>query len=72
MKRKPLGHILEKWGVFFPSGFCNAIFCRLLQWTSKKFVPWKNSGIAQIFTKHRPSLSFIMIIGIKGQPVGQV
>ena len=29
---------LSKKGIFFFFGFCNTIFCRHLQWTSKKCV----------------------------------
>ena len=48
-------------GSFF-FGFCNTLFCRHLQWISKKFCSWINSGIAQFSTKchknRRPSVSF--------------
>ena len=53
LKDISLGHILGKWGFFF--GFCNAIFCRHIQWTSK-------FGIAKFLTKRhknsRSSVSF--------------
>ena len=65
-----LGHILVKWGVFF-FGFCNAIFCRHIQWTSKKFVHkqiqewlyfWQN--VTKIIDL---VYIFIKINGFKGQ-----
>ena len=52
----------EMGSFFFFFWFCNTIFCRHLQWISKKFFSQINSGIAQLSTKHhknnRPSQSF--------------
>ena len=72
-KENFLGPVLEKWGVFF-FGFCNTIFCRHLQWISKKFFHEK---IQELLNFHRNVTKiidlvylFIKITGIKGQLSG--
>ena len=72
-KENSLGHILKKWGVFF-FGFCNTIFCRHLQWISKKFFHKKNQKLLNFQQNVTKIIDlvylFIKITGIKGQLSG--
>ena len=70
MKRKLSRTYFRGMGSFF-FGFCNAIFCRQLQWTSKKFVHKKIQELVNFWQNIIKIIDlvylFIKIIGMKGQ-----